>query len=155
MLFRSGELEENSTGVWKLKKDSIRDLFFSVENPDIEYNVLNLHFVRSEKTNKSICYYILLLMSNNSLKKQFEIDDDKFIKSISDMVGGGIPNKNIISIIKKLSEKNFALLDLVKNTGEKEKYEISEKGRYYLNELSKWNEYIEVFGSPDEPIKMS
>ena len=154
-IIEGGELEENSTGVWKLKKESIRDLFFSVENPDIEYNVLNLHFVRSEKTNKSICYYILLLMSNNSLKKQFEIDDDKFIKSISDMVGGGIPNKNIISIIKKLSEKNFALLDLVKNTGEKEKYEISEKGRYYLNELSKWNEYIEVFGSPDEPIKMS
>ena len=154
-IIEGGELEENSTGVWKLKKSVIRDLFFSVENPDIEYNVLNLHFIRSEKTNKSICYYILLLMSTNSLKKLFEIDDEKFIKSISDTVGGGISNKNIISIIKKLSEKNFALLDLVKNTGDIEKYEISEKGRYYLNELSKWDEYIEIFGSPDEPIKIS
>jgi len=150
-----GELEENSSGVWRLKKDVIRDLFFSVENPDVEYNVLNIHIERSAKTNKSICYYILLMFSRNSLKKQFEIDNEKFIKSINDMIGGGVTNTNIISTIKKLSEKNYALLDLVKNTGDKEKYEISEKGRYYLNDLSKWDEYIEIFGSPDEPTKVS
>ena len=152
-ILEGGELEECSTGIWKLRKDSIRDLFFNVENSDIEYKALNIHFERSDKTGKSICYYILKIMSTNALRNEFDIEDEKFILSISDAVGGGVTNKNIVSLIKKLSEKNYALIDLIKNTGDKEKYEISEKGRYYLNDLSQWEEYIEVFGKADEPIE--
>jgi nucleoside-triphosphatase THEP1 len=154
-ILNGGVLEEDTTGHWKLRKDSIRDLFFNVENPEIEYKVLNIHFERSDKTGKSICYYILKIMSNNALKNAFDIEDEKFISAISDAVGGGITNKNIVLLIQKLSERNYALIDLVKNTGTKEKYEISEKGRYYLNELSKWQEYKEVFGSEDAPITIS
>ena len=151
-ILSGGVLEDETTGHWVLNKGSIKELFFNLENSDTEYNALNIHFERSEKTGKSICYYILKMMSSNALRSSCDITDEKFVTSISDAVGGGVTNKKIVELIQRLSERHFALIDLIKNTGFNEKYEISEKGRYYLNELSQWNEYKEVFGTENEPL---
>lgn len=124
-----------------LSEKNIVDLFLS--NPESKYKLFNLHTEINKKGN-SLHYNVLEAVQSFDCSSA-----NGFYESLERM---GHNRVNVDNALKELARRKHRFLVSYNftyakdNVKEKVKYKITEKGRYYLTEISNWEDYIKACG---------
>lgn len=131
----------------KIKEDQAVDLFFN--NASSKYKLFNIHQQLNPQGN-SLHFNVLEALQSFGCSSKlgfYEI-----------LLKFGHSKNDVDNSLKELARRQNRLVICnnftyaVDGLDEKKKYEIAEKGKYYLEEVVKWNRYIERCGKSKKSI---
>lgn len=142
------QIDLKTGGIGKvLTQKHIIDLF--LHNDNSLYKLYNLH-TEKNKSGNSLDFNVLEAVQSFGCSSE-----QGFFESLSKM---GHSRPNVINSLKKLARRknrflmSFNFTYAMDKVNENPEFKITEKGRYYLSEISTWEEYIKICGKSQKSI---